>query len=853
MIGKTISHYFVLEELGRGGMGVVYKARDTKLDRIVALKFLPPHLAVDEVQKSRFIQEAKAASAIDHPNIAAIFEIGEEDGQLFIAMAYYEGETLKNKIEHGPMLINRALDYMLQIVRGLAKAHESGIVHRDLKPANVLVTPENVAKIIDFGLAKLVGGAQLTRTGTSMGTVAYMSPEQVRGEDLDARTDIWSLGVLTYEMLTGTLPFRGEFETAMMYSVLNENPPSVTTLRSDLPLEFVTIIEKAMTKEREERYQTMEDLEAALTILGKNLEAGLTTDTTGQLVKRAFRSVVSKRSRVLLASGVIATAIAAFVIWNAVFDHRSVPANSTLALLPFVNLGDPLNAYFPDGLNRELYAELGKLRELKVISQSSTSSFGGYVPSDDSIARELGVRFLLKGAAGLAPAQAQARVWLYDVERHRNVLEQQYEIPRDALPDLREMILRDVLRYAGFDAAGHERRSYMPAPDVYDWYLRGTYYREKETKEDNKLAIDYLSEAVSRDSGYVSAILNLASCQVERYKQGWARTDELLAEAERHCRKAMSLDSTRVEAYAILGNIADCRGNRDAALQLLQKAVAKDPHNLYAVSSIVLLYLTELNAPGKAVVYLEKLHELDPTDWITACNLGVGYAQTKNYPKAKEVFRRAMVLNPAHEWPLYSLGYTCERIGEIDSSISYYRKAIFKNPKYIQSYAALASVLLATGKFAVAESLIGGGLHDLEGEHEFLYLLGVVHRLSGKRAEAARIFRDGLKLVQEKIAMNPGVADDVAFAGLFQARLGNVAYAISLAAGAARLDSSDEEVIMKITRMYGVLGMKEQMLGWFRRAKQMNPEYDAAYVATAMDFEKFRNDPDLLALARQEY
>jgi len=231
MVGSTISHYKIIVKLGEGGMGVVYKAEDTKLGRCVAIKFLPQHVGADEEKKSRFIQEARAASVIDHPNIGAIYEINETtDGSMYIVMACYDVDSLKDKISKGLLEINQAIDFSLQIAQGMAKAHERGIIHRDLKPGNVLITNDGIAKIIDFGLAKLSGGIHLTKSGTTLGTVAYMSPEQARGDSVDARSDIWSLGIMLFEMLTGKLPFRGEFDAAMMYSITNENPLPVETL-----------------------------------------------------------------------------------------------------------------------------------------------------------------------------------------------------------------------------------------------------------------------------------------------------------------------------------------------------------------------------------------------------------------------------------------------------------------------------------------------------------------------------------------------------------------------------------------------------------------------------------------------
>jgi serine/threonine protein kinase len=236
MTRNKISHYKILEKLGSGGMGDVYKAEDTKLKRMVALKFLPPELTRDQEAKNRFVHEAQAASSLDHSNICTIYEIDEtEDGQMFIAMACYEGETLKKKIERGPLPVDEAIDIVLQIAQGLSKAHEKGIMHRDIKPANILITEDGHVKIIDFGLAKLTGQTRLTKTGMTMGTVAYMSPEQARGETVDHRTDIWSLGVVLYEMITAQSPFKGEYEQAVLYSILHEEPVPLTTLRPDVP------------------------------------------------------------------------------------------------------------------------------------------------------------------------------------------------------------------------------------------------------------------------------------------------------------------------------------------------------------------------------------------------------------------------------------------------------------------------------------------------------------------------------------------------------------------------------------------------------------------------------------------
>ena len=279
MIGETISHYKILEKLGEGGMGVVYKAQDTKLDRTVALKFFPPHLSINKEEKKRFIHEAKAAAALDHQNICAVHEIGEtEDGQMFIAMAFYEGETLKDKIEKGPLNINEAIDIAIQITEGLDKAHKKNITHRDIKSANIIITEEGVVKIVDFGLAKLKGHTKLTKEGTTMGTVAYMSPEQILGEEVDQITDIWSFGVVLYEMITGQLPFKGEYEQTVLYSVLNKEPIPLTSLRKDIPKKLESIVSKSLEKDLSNRYQNIKEIQEEL----KNTTTSTLAESTSQ-------------------------------------------------------------------------------------------------------------------------------------------------------------------------------------------------------------------------------------------------------------------------------------------------------------------------------------------------------------------------------------------------------------------------------------------------------------------------------------------------------------------------------------------------------------------------------------------
>jgi len=314
MIGKTISHYKIRDKLGGGGMGVVYKAEDTKLKRTVAIKFLPPDLIRDDEAKIRFIQEAQAASALEHNNICTIHEVDETDeGQLFIVMACYEGDTLKKRIEQGPLEIEDAIRITLQVAKGLSKAHEKGIVHRDVKPANIMISDDGVVKILDFGLAKLTGQTRITKTATTMGTVAYMSPEQSRGETVDQRTDIWSLGVILYQMITGQLPFNGEYEQAVIYSILNDDPESIDNLRTDVPAELQKVVLKSLQKDAEKRYQKVEEIIGILEELKRKFDSG-------QLVppdqKKEHRRERKKYVYTALAVLIVSVIAVALLIWR---------------------------------------------------------------------------------------------------------------------------------------------------------------------------------------------------------------------------------------------------------------------------------------------------------------------------------------------------------------------------------------------------------------------------------------------------------------------------------------------------------------------------------------------------------
>ncbi len=531
MIGKEISHYRILERLGGGGMGVVYKAQDLKLDRPVALKFLPPELTRDPDAKQRFVHEAKAASALDHANICNIHEIDEtEDGQSFIVMAYYGGETLKARIERGPLSLDDALDNTQQVAAGLARAHEAGMVHRDIKPANVMVTERGEVKIVDFGLAKIGTQTKLTQTGTTLGTFAYMAPEQVRGEEADQRSDLWSLGVVLHEMLTGKLPFKGEFQQAVAYSILNEPPEPVTSLRSGVPVELDRIIGKALSKRPDERYQHADEFLADIKRLRRESESG------GPTVVPVVPEKVEKKkrpSRLLIGAAAFLVLIAAaFLVNQFLFQSAIATEPVPIAVITFENqTGDPGYDYLSKAIPNLLITSLEQSNYLQVTTWERMRDLLKQLGKDtvEVIDRDLGyelcrmdgVDAIVLGSFVRAGNQFATDVKVLDVKTKKLIHSAssrgrgEGSIIESQIDELSDEISQGV-GLSGWRIA----ETTKPVAEVtthsieaYNYFLRG---REEYVKFYYADAVRFLEKAIELDSTFAMAYLYLGRAHASR-------------------------------------------------------------------------------------------------------------------------------------------------------------------------------------------------------------------------------------------------------------------------------------------------------------------------------------------------
>jgi TolB-like protein/Tfp pilus assembly protein PilF len=643
MIGKTVSHYRILEKLGEGGMGVVYKAEDTKLGRPVALKFLPPTLTMNAEARERFMQEARAASALDHRNICNIHDIEQaDDGQVFIAMAYYEGATLKQRIERGPLKLSEALDIAIQAADGLARAHEGGITHRDIKPANIMITDRGEVKLLDFGLAKLKGAVDLTKAGTTLGTTGYMSPEQAHGRLIDHRSDIWSLGVVLYEMVTGRQPFRGEYEQTIIYSILNDEPEPVTAVRANLPIELDRVIGKALAKNSSERYQTMTDLLVDLRSLEKRM------GQRGEPVTRPKGAL--GRKRIALAAGAAALVIAAAIIaWPHLFPHRAALIDS-IAVLPLDNLsGDLAQEYFADGMTEALITDLAKIGALKVISRTSVMRFKDTTEPLPKIARALDVDAVIEGSVLLIGDRVRITAQLLEAATDRHIWAESYERDLRDVLSLQQEVAREIAKAIKVAVTPAEAATLTKVvqvdPKVHDLYLRGRYHWNKRTAEDLEKSIEYFQKAIALDPQFALAYAAMADAYLVIANWGYKDPREMYALAKQYAEKAIDIDDQLSQAYAVFAGVEQiCNFNWQEAERLFKRAIELNPNNGTAHQWYA-EFLSYRGHQEETLTEIDKALAIDPLSLIIGQEKAAVLLQAKRYDEAIAQCRRTLDLD----------------------------------------------------------------------------------------------------------------------------------------------------------------------------------------------------------------
>jgi serine/threonine-protein kinase len=696
----TLSHYRIVSKIGEGGMGEVYLAQDTKLDRKVALKILPADVAAHPDRMKRFVQEARAASSLNHPNIITIHEIGETASGHFIGTEFIDGETLRERMSRGGVELSDTLDIVLQVASALTAAHGAGIVHRDIKPENIMLRRDGIVKVLDFGLAKLVEQTPLdaeaetrmqvqTQAGVIVGTAAFMSPEQARGQEVDARSDIWSLGCVLYEMLTRQQPFRGDTTTDVLANIIHREPPSILIRCPDAPAELERIIIRAVCKNKAERYQTANELLADLKQLQKRLEFEAELERSSSPDKKT-----EAQTQIIRAAMTVKTEI-----------------SNSVAVLPFANLSaDAENEYFCDGLADELLNSLAKIDDLKVAARTSAFSFKGKNVNVSEIGERLGVKNVLEGSVRKSGNRLRISVQLVNASDGFHLWSESYDREMQDIFELQDEITLSVTDALKVRLLGKDRdvvlKRYTDDAEAYELFLKGRYYYYKYSAEGWRRAIEFFEKAIEKEPNYAPAYAGMNSSWGFLWFLGFLPAEQAVPQMKAAAIKALEMDENLAEAHlsqAMISFFYDWEWQK--AEQEFKRAIALDPHNAEALS-FYSMFLGFEERFDEAIDQGGRALAIDPLSMLINMNVGWTYFSAGLFDKTLDQVRKMIEVEPDFYGCYWLRGAIYLSEGEYDNAVNELKKAVSLGGRQIV-LADLGSAYGLAGKNDEATAILG--------------------------------------------------------------------------------------------------------------------------------------------------